>query len=489
MILTTATRPGQEIETGETAREFLVLAVEVARYLRWQVVQVSENNIIAYIPAFADQQVGQVSIQLDGERAHISSNFVAYDEEGQQVEDPFIKAFLDGLYQFRYYFTPEEIELKYLQLQQHFPSQQVLVQEAPQVEEHKADIGSVKDYLVTAGMIALNIIIFFVMVAMGMDIFEPDSKMMIAWGANFGAYTLDGEWWRLLTSCFLHFGILHLLMNMYALMYIGFLLEPYLGRARFLAAYLLTGIVASLTSLWWHQYVVAAGASGAVFGMYGVLLAMLTTSFIEQKIRRPLLLSIGFYVLYNLAYGMKDGIDNAAHIGGLLSGMLIGYVYVFSTRSRVLLSVRHLVIPVLIAAILAMSAMVYGSIPNNIGYYNKQMKRFSQNETNSFSYYRMPKDTPKDSLLYVLKGRGIELWQENTRIVEGLGHMNLPKHLRRRNDMLISYANLRTQNYELMYRAIRENTRAYDERIEELNGQIEDQLTILNEVDTKKPQD
>ena len=110
-------------------------------------------------------------------------------------------------------------------------------------------------------------------------------------------------------------------------LYIGLLLEPRLGTIRFLGAYILTGIAASITSLWWHDLTISAGASGAIFGMYGVFLAMLTTNLIEKSARKALLTSIGVFVFYNLVNGMKGGIDNAAHIGGLVSGLLTGYAF------------------------------------------------------------------------------------------------------------------------------------------------------------------
>ena len=116
-------------------------------------------------------------------------------------------------------------------------------------------------------------------------------------------------------------------MNMYALVYIGLLLEPYLGKTRLAVAYVLSGAAGGATSVFWHEVVVSAGASGAIFGLYGVFLAMLTTNLMEKSARKSLLISIGVFVFYNLANGMKAGIDNAAHIGGLISGLLIGYAY------------------------------------------------------------------------------------------------------------------------------------------------------------------
>ncbi len=98
---------------------------------------------------------------------------------------------------------------------------------------------------------------------------------MLNWGANWGPLTTAGEWWRILTACFLHFGIVHLLCNMYALLLAGLLAERLFGNWFYLAIYIGTGLASSLTSLWWHPELICAGASGAIFGVYGALLGYL----------------------------------------------------------------------------------------------------------------------------------------------------------------------------------------------------------------------
>src|SRR5690606_16198086 len=142
-----------------------------------------------------------------------------------------------------------------------------------------------KDYFITPILVYINLIVFLVMVLSGVDIFNPTGEDLVKWGANFEPYTLIGQWWRLLVCCFLHIGIVHLLFNMYALIYIGLLLEPYMGRLRFLAAYIFAGIIASMVSVLWNDYIISAGASGAIFGMYGVFLALLTTNFLNKHAR------------------------------------------------------------------------------------------------------------------------------------------------------------------------------------------------------------
>jgi rhomboid protease GluP len=194
-----------------------------------------------------------------------------------------------------------------------------------------------KGYLITPLLVYVNVIVFAVMAMLGMDIFEPQIDILVFGGANYGPLTQEGQWWRLLTSCFVHIGIIHLLLNMYALMCIGKLLEPLVGKIRFIFAYLLTGIIASAVSLFWNPWTVSAGASGAIFGMYGLFLALLTTNLIPKKTRNNLLISIGVFIAYNLYYGFTtEGIDNAAHIGGLIAGLIVGFALRIDKRNVLL---------------------------------------------------------------------------------------------------------------------------------------------------------
>ncbi|MGG9971770.1 rhomboid family intramembrane serine protease [Ferruginibacter sp. SUN002] len=208
-------------------------------------------------------------------------------------------------------------------------------EEANAAEIDKAMNLSGSNLYVTYTIIAINILIFILMAVNGAGIFEADSLVHVAWGSNFTPLTLSGDWWRLLTNTFLHFGVIHLLMNMYSLYSIGIYLEPMLGKAKYITAYLCTGVLASVVSVWWHKEGVnSAGASGAIFGMYGLFLALLTTNLIPSSVRKALLQSIGIFIVYNLAYGMKGGVDNAAHIGGLISGFIVGYIYAYGIKKE-----------------------------------------------------------------------------------------------------------------------------------------------------------
>ncbi len=201
-----------------------------------------------------------------------------------------------------------------------------------------------KEYWVTQVLILINIVIYILMVVSGVDAMDPSVDDLIVWGGNMDVLFADGEYWRLLTSCFIHIGLIHLIMNMYALLYIGFLLEPIIGHHRFLFAYILTGLVSSLASALWNTHLVSAGASGAIFGMYGIFLVLLLSKRIVQaEARKDMLVSIVIFVGYNLLYGLKGEVDNAGHIGGLLSGMVVGATYYLSlTKSPI-----HVKMPIL----------------------------------------------------------------------------------------------------------------------------------------------
>src|SRR5262247_4010710 len=182
---------------------------------------------------------------------------------------------------------------------------------------------------VTSVLIALNVVIFGLMLAWGVAPMQPAIEKLIQWGANYGPKTTQGEWWRMFTCMFLHIGVLHLLFNMIALWNVGGFMERILGSAGFVVLYLLSGILGSVASVAWNPFVVSAGASGAIFGLYGGLLAFLVRHRAMQQhaslaaLRTNTLAFLG----YNLVYGfMVQGIDMAAHLGGLAGGFVCGFV-------------------------------------------------------------------------------------------------------------------------------------------------------------------
>jgi len=172
----------------------------------------------------------------------------------------------------------------------------------------------------------VNVVIFLAMLASSRSL-SPTSATVLAFGANFGPKTLHGEWWRLFASMFLHFNILHIGLNMWALANLGQLMERLAGNLGFLLLYLVSGLLGSVASVAWNPGVMSAGASGAVFGVGGALLGFLLwrRHSIPVPVLVPLRNSMFSFIGYNVVFGfLMPGIDNAAHLGGLAGGIGCG---------------------------------------------------------------------------------------------------------------------------------------------------------------------
>ncbi|MDI1308319.1 MAG: rhomboid family intramembrane serine protease [Methylotenera sp.] len=184
---------------------------------------------------------------------------------------------------------------------------------------------------ITKLIIAANILVFAAMLLNGAGIWHSPNAIQLAWGANFGPATQDGEWWRLGTAMFLHFGVIHLLINVWSLWDAGQLVERMYGHLRFACIYMLSGLSGNLVSLVIQgDSAVSGGASGAIFGVYGALLTFL---WLERKSLtrhefRWLFWGASVFSVATIIFGfIVPGIDNSAHIGGFLTGILSSIVF------------------------------------------------------------------------------------------------------------------------------------------------------------------
>lgn len=196
----------------------------------------------------------------------------------------------------------------------------------------------------------INVAVYLLMVFSGVSPLSPNtSQLVYHWGANVGALVLyDHQWWRLLTATFVHSGIIHIATNMWCLYNLGLLGEPLLGSVGVFAVYLLTGVTGSLLSVALHPGtvsgnvitdpgIISVGASGAVFGLAGVLIPLLGSKLLPVnrmevvRLRR----SVIYFAVLNFVidFGVNGfhsavRIDNMAHMGGFLSGLALGTVLV-----------------------------------------------------------------------------------------------------------------------------------------------------------------
>jgi rhomboid protease GluP len=155
----------------------------------------------------------------------------------------------------------------------------------------------------------------------------PDGEALISWGSNYGPKSLTGEWWRLASAIFLHAGVLHLFVNMYTLWSFGGVCERMFGPVLFLAIFMAGGICASGFSLLWNPLVNSVGASGAICAIIGASLAYMLDprnevppSVLSEEVK-----SLVTFLIYSLIAVIEGApLDHAAHVGGLVSGFLIG---------------------------------------------------------------------------------------------------------------------------------------------------------------------
>ncbi len=212
--------------------------------------------------------------------------------------------------------------------------------------------------LVTQAIFGINVAVFIGMLLGGASFMSPSAASVLAWGANYWPLTLHGQWWRLLTSCFVHFGIIHIGFNMWCLWELGALAERLYGHITFACVYLLCGIAGSLGSIWWHNMpVLSAGASGAIFGIAGAVIASIKLGeFSSGVMTKATMQSLIAFVGYNIVFGAISGMtDNACHFGGLLAGLVMGgLIAKVAPEPRLL---PRLGVFVLVAALLAGGAM------------------------------------------------------------------------------------------------------------------------------------
>lgn len=180
---------------------------------------------------------------------------------------------------------------------------------------------------ITTVLVGINVAVFALMILTGVSPTAPTAEQLLKWGADWGPLSLGMQPWRMLTSNYLHIGIVHILLNMWCLWNLGTLAERVFEGWTYVLIYTMCGIAGSLGSLWWHPLIIGAGASGAIFGVAGALIAALYLGKlpVPKQAMQSTLKSLLAFAGYNLFFGaVGAGIDNSAHIGGLVAGLAMG---------------------------------------------------------------------------------------------------------------------------------------------------------------------
>lgn len=306
----------------------------------------------------------------------------------------------------------------------------------------------------TIVLIAVNALVFVIMVSQGVSAFSPTAESVLKWGADYGPLTLHGQWWRMIVSTFLHFGIIHIGFNMVVLFSIGLFLEGLAGRARFVVLYLVCGLGGSAASLAWHPSIVSAGASGAIFGLYGALLGFLLQhrgSIAPEALAAQRKWALTF-IGYNLLYGLRPGVDMAAHLGGLATGFVLGLFLIEPpTRVNELAPVSNWRVPAAMVCGLALIVVPMMALPKPDDYLAEYHRLATVEEKASELYNSSAKQwgTGKitdEQYADILEKQILPPWRAEREAMEKL---KVPREQAARQKILVEYLKDREASWQL----------------------------------------
>lgn len=334
---------------------YLTLIYHAIESLGWHIGYFNHDGIIAYTNISWASYSEEISIRIKDNNAIIKSECVGYQafftDYGKNQKN------LDLLFseiKYIHFHLQNNLQESTQDLMNSVPEKQFLSLDDPPMvgKETLRGFFSVfvpkKAYTVTPILVIVNIAIFLVSFfsmailvnlafrsaqSGNVDVVDKLKSIYLFMGFSDRAQVLNGQVWRLLTNTFLHFSFLHILGNMIALIYIGSLIEPKIGRLNFISLYLCTGIISSMVSVIWREDGISAGASGAIFGLFGILLALCSTNFYERSARKALLISTAIFLILNIT-PIGKGVDHAAHFGGLITGYVFGLIAYASLKSE-----------------------------------------------------------------------------------------------------------------------------------------------------------
>ena len=346
--------------------------------------------------------------------------------------------------------------------------------------------------VVTPALLAINIGVFLAMAALGISVLGGRPDEYLRFGANFAPLTTGGEWWRLVTCTFVHFGVVHLAFNMWALWETGWLTERLFGNGGFAALYLFAGVAGGSASMLSNQQVIGVGASGAVFGVFGALLAYMTMqrNSIPASVINRLRVSTSAFVVYSLLYGFTQaGIDNAAHLGGFVGGFAAGLILArpLDPLTRHRRNVQRALLAALLAAVTLPTAAWL--TPNSSRVYRqaialqKEIEVFSAAENELLTAFQGIVEQSHHGKLgdaYALRELRTRILPEWGRVVARLAGVELDANAPTRKDyeLLMRYAVAQRDTIKAMADYLETGNPAYERMVGELRNQAQEALAL-----------
>ncbi|WP_018613041.1 rhomboid family intramembrane serine protease [Segetibacter koreensis] len=460
--------------------EIFSIAQQACKELDWEYLIVDERTFTATTPTHwtLSEQIIKIIVDSDEIIFESQSESLELYEAGRNkknIEDLLLPAFKKARRRVSY----QELQVAANALKAETLAQ---IRSGNRVASEKMTFG-VREHEMTFMLIAVKLVIFAVMVLKGVDYVNPAVKDIIGWGGSVKLNVTGGEWWRLITAPFVHIGILPLLLNMFGLYWIGLMVEPILGNFKFLIAYLCTAVIAGLVSLLWLPEGVTAGASGAVFGMYGVLIAFATTRYINKKFPTVWLICILAYAVLNIFLGMEGANDNATNIGGLVAGIFVGYLFYFFHFKRNLARAGGSRISIEILLITAMLVFFYlkQNGKDDTLRFEKEIMQLNQIELKAMTQMQQLQSKTNEEAAKVLRDSALPQWKHFQKEIMKTDAFRLDDEFKQKRKLLSRYAQLRVRQTELIYKSINEETDKYNAEIDEVSNKID---TIINKLGT-----
>lgn len=460
--------------------EIFSIASQACKELDWEYLIVNEKTFTATTPTHwtLSEQIIKIVVEQDEIIFESQSESLDLYEAGRNkrnIEDQLIPAFKKARRQVTY----QELQAAANALKTETLAQ---IRSGNRVASERMTFG-VKGHEMTFMLIAVHLVIYAAMVFKGVDYLNPEVKDIITWGGNVKFNVTGGEWWRLLTAIFVHIGILPLLVNMFGLYWIGLMVESILGNFKFLIAYFSTGIIAGLISLLWMGEGVTAGSSGAVFGLYGVLIAFATTNYINKKFPKAWLVCIAAYAVFNIIMGIKGANDNAANIGGFAAGIFVGYLFYFFHFKRNLARAGGTRISIEVLLITALLVFLYlrkyGK--DDTLRFEKEIMKLNQIELKAMTQMQQLQSKTNEEAAMVLRDSALPQWKHFQKEIMKTDAYRLDDQFRQKRKLLSKYAQLRVRQTELIYKSIQEETEKYNAEIDEVSDKID---TIISKLST-----
>ncbi|MBW4890541.1 rhomboid family intramembrane serine protease [Mucilaginibacter sp. HMF5004] len=460
---------------GYDPDHYLTLLYNAMLGLGWHISYFNHDGLIAYTNISFESYSEEVSVRVTENWAVIKSECVGYQgfltDYGKNAKN--LRLLFNEL-EYTDAILSSNLQERTKELMDSIPENQFInLAEPPMVGKEKLHdffniIVPQRYYFITPILVAVNVAVYilmsFFMVVLAMimeksgkfDIHQnPFEKLYLNLGFSARSSVLHGQVWRLVTNTFLHFSPLHLIGNMIALIYIGSMIESKLGKWNFLLLYLLTGICASTASVSWHYYGVSGGASGAIYGLFGILLALASTPFYEHNARRAILISTAVMLAITIA-PWRNGIDHAAHFGGLISGYIFGWIFYLGIANKYRFSIKWSTwLVAIITLVFVSSSMVI--IPDyKIKDYQILVEKVKVTEDNVKRCFYIQYGKSKEEMLDTIEQRGLPLLKELRSENKQVKAFILPSKLKKEADFHSRVIDLECRSMELYYKGIKE---------------------------------